>query len=149
VVKRVIEGTFSIRKDWYIENHIEWLEDYWQEYANDMMIALFDMKWFPAGRGLWMMGTSFIYRRGSMALANCGWTHISNDIGKDIHWSMDALMLGVGVGFWPKREDYLKLHNPQGIEDHIIEDSREGWIDCTKAICDSYTKKNRKKVRTI
>lgn len=149
VVRRVVEGTFSIRKDWYIKNHIRWDEDYWQNYARGFLEYLFWQKFFPAGRGLWMMGTSFIYRRGSAALANCGATYISNDIGKDIHWLMDMLMLGVGVGFYPIRSEYLKLYNPKGVEDFRIPDSREGWCDCTKAIIDSYIYPNRKKIRPI
>lgn len=149
VVLRVVEGTLSIRKDWYIKNHIRWDEIYWQEFAIGFMQYLFDMKWFPAGRGLWMMGTPFIYRRGGMALANCGYCSIGKDIGSDIHWAMDALMLGVGVGFYPERDDNLKLYWPKGTEDFLIEDSREGWIDCTKAIINSYVYPDYKKIKPI
>ena len=34
VVVRVVNGTFSIRKDWYIKNRIEWNEDFWQATAH-------------------------------------------------------------------------------------------------------------------
>ena len=66
VVTRVINGTMTIRKDWYAKNFIEWDEDYWQRYALRMAIAMFKMYWLPAGRGMWAMGTQFIYERGSM-----------------------------------------------------------------------------------
>src|SRR5690606_17195977 len=56
-VIRVIEGIFSIRKDWYIKNRIAWDDNHWQEYAFNMAIALFKMEWLPPGRGLWAMGT--------------------------------------------------------------------------------------------
>src|SRR4051812_49335708 len=71
VVIRVIERLFSIRKDWYVKNHILWEEDIWQHYAYHMAVSLFKMEWTPPGRGLWMMGSDFIYERGSMALFNC------------------------------------------------------------------------------
>src|SRR5688572_5557735 len=50
---RVANGTFSIRKDWYIKNHIHWDEDYWQNYAKGFLEYMFKMYWLPAGRGLW------------------------------------------------------------------------------------------------
>lgn len=71
VVLRCVNGTFSIRKDWYLKNHIHWNEEFWQDYAINFSQYLFDMKWMPAGRGLWIMGTHFIYSRGGMAANNC------------------------------------------------------------------------------
>lgn len=71
IVIRNIEGVLSIRKDWYIKNYITWDERYWQGYGKAMAIAMFKMEWLPAGRGLWIMGTPFLYERGSMAANNC------------------------------------------------------------------------------
>lgn len=71
VVTRVINGVMSIRKDWYVKNHIEWDEKRWQDYASEMAHFMFDMKWLPPGRGLWAMGTPFVVERGAMALYNC------------------------------------------------------------------------------
>lgn len=71
VVIRVTNGTFSIRKDWYLKNHLQWSENYWQQYARRFAHSLFHMHWTPPGRGLWMMGTPFVYERGSLALYNC------------------------------------------------------------------------------
>ena len=65
-VTRVINGTMSIRKDWYVKNHIAWDESIWQNYAYHMAIALFKMEWMPPGRGLWAMGTDFVYERLSL-----------------------------------------------------------------------------------
>lgn len=70
-VIRVVNGTFTIRKDWYLKNGIKWDEDWWQEYANGFAKSMFNMYWLPPGRGLWAMGTEFVYSRGSMALNNC------------------------------------------------------------------------------
>lgn len=70
-VIRVIEGTFSIRKDWYVRNRIRWDEGFWQDYATKMAISLTRMEWLPPGRGLWAMGTDLVYERGAMPLYNC------------------------------------------------------------------------------
>src|SRR4051812_41844899 len=73
---RVINGTFSIRKDWYLRNYIPWDEKKWQIVARKMAISAFKMEWLPPGRGLWAMGTDFIYERGGMALYNCAYSEI-------------------------------------------------------------------------
>lgn len=71
VMIRVTEGTFSIRKDWHVRNNLHWDEEYWQNYAKRFIIAMFKMQWLPPGRGMWAMGTDYVYARGSMSLNNC------------------------------------------------------------------------------
>jgi ribonucleoside-diphosphate reductase alpha chain len=146
VVTRVINGTFSIRKDFYARNYIRWDEEYWQAYAYRMAISLFNMHWFPGGRGLWAMGTSFIYERGSMALNNCGYCVLGDNdtLANDLNWMMDALMLGVGVGFEPKRTGLIR-YKPVGTYIFEIPDSREGWADSVKLLVEAYTQPNRRK----
>ncbi len=146
VVTRVINGTFSIRKDWYLKNFIHWNEDYWQAYAARMAVSLFNMYWFPGGRGLWAMGTPFVYERGSMALNNCGFTVLGGNetLANDFHWMMDALMLGVGVGFEAERTG-LKRFKPIGTYIYEIPDTREGWADSIKLLVEAYTLPNRRK----
>lgn len=146
VVTRVINGTMTIRKDWYFKNRVEWDEEYWQRYALRMAIAMFKMYWLPAGRGMWAMGTQFIYERGAMALNNCGATKLGgNDrLANDFHWMMDALMLGVGVGFEALRDD-LKIYRPVGTFIHYVGDSREGWCDALRMLVEAYTMPNKRK----
>lgn len=146
VVVRVINGTMSIRKDWFQRNYIKWDEDYWQQYAYNMAVSLFKMYWMPAGRGLWAMGTRFVYERGSMALNNCGFTKLGGNsrLSDDLHWLMDALMLGVGVGFEPIREE-LKIYKPVGEFVHYVPDSREGWCDSWRMLIDAYIKPGMRK----
>lgn len=148
-VIRVVQGVFSIRKDWYIRNHINWDEDFWQHYARHFAISMFNMEWLPPGRGLWAMGTDFVYERGSMALQNCGLTLIGEDIGADINWMMDALMCGVGVGFVPVRDDDLRIYVPHGSYDYVIPDTREGWCDATEALINCYLKLGLQKPKMI
>lgn len=144
VVVRVINGVMSIRKDHYVRNHIEWDEKRWQDYAHEMARSMFEMKWLPPGRGLWAMGTSFVVERGAMALYNCAATKLgSNDrFANDCHWLMDALMLGVGVGFEALRDD-LRLYRPEGTFKYEIPDTREGWCDSIKLLLEAYTQPGR------
>lgn len=138
IVIRCIEGCLSIRKDWYLKNHIAWDQEFWDVYARNMAISLFHMHWSPGGRGLWAMGTDFIYARGSLALNNCAYIDISNDVGKDAHWVMDALMCGAGVGFSPLRLGDIETYAPTMSITVIIPDTREGWCDSIKLQIDSY-----------
>lgn len=71
VVIRVIEGVMSLRKEHFHRNSLRWEDKDWQKFARDMAISMFNMEWLPPGRGLWMMGTEFVYTRGGMALFNC------------------------------------------------------------------------------
>lgn len=137
-VLRVTAGTFSIRKDWYVKNHIHWNENLWQAYARAFAESMFKMQWMPPGRGLWAMGTDFIYERGSMALQNCGYTNLGRDLGTDISWLMDGLMCGVGVGFSPIRDDNLQIYTPIGEYDFEIPDTREGWALSEKLLIDAF-----------
>lgn len=147
VVIRVMNGTMSIRKDWYLKNHIEWNESYWQHYARSMAISMFQMQWLPPGRGLWAQGTNFIYEEGSMALYNCALANItSTHIAEGIKWIMDCLMLGVGVGFNPIRDE-LEAYIPNGHYDFIIPDSREGWIESVERLIIAFIKPNQKEPR--
>lgn len=98
VITRVIEGTFSIRKNHYIKHDLAWDEERMQAYAHEMALSAFKGEWGPPGRGYWAMGTEQVYERGAFALNNCGFVDIRH-LSTDLHWVMDGLMLGCGVGF--------------------------------------------------
>lgn len=146
---RVTEGVFSIRKNWYLKTGVEWDEDSWQEYARGFAEYMFNMYWLPPGRGLWAMGSDFVYERGSMALYNCAYTDITDNFSDDFAWMMDSLMHGVGVGFGPDRNDNMELYTPRGSYDFIIPDTREGWVDSQRALLYSYQVPGQKKPRFI
>ena len=143
VTKRVIEGVFSIRKDHYIKNSLEWEDIKWQEYARQMTLSLFKMEWLPPGRGLWMMGTSFAYSRGSMALNNCSATDTKDDLVHSAEWSMDCLMNGVGVGFTTNWRGKAIAPNKEDFFTYQIHDSREGWITSLILLLCAYIKSPR------
>jgi ribonucleoside-diphosphate reductase alpha chain len=130
----------SIRKNHYLLNSLVWDEAKWQTYAQKLAISMFDMKWLPPGRGLWIMGTKYIYERGSAALNNCGAVD-TTDLSLAAEWTMDMLMCGVGVGFntaW--QGNNVAIPDKKDPVAYIIPDSREGWAESVKVLIDSYTK---------
>ena len=62
-VIRVINGVMSVRKNHYAINSVVWDEKKWHSYAKKLAITMFDMKWLPPGRGLWIMGTEYVYAK--------------------------------------------------------------------------------------
>lgn len=140
-VIRVINGVMSVRKNHYLLNRLVWNEAKWQLYAQKLAMAMFDMKWLPPGRGLWIMGTEYIYERGAAALNNCGAVD-TTDLSLAAEWTMDMLMCGVGVGFntaW--KGNNVVIPDKKNPVAYIIPDSREGWAESVKLLIDSYTKK--------
>jgi ribonucleoside-diphosphate reductase alpha chain len=128
VVIRVIEGVMSIRKEHFYRASLRWNDDDWQVFARRMALSMFKMEWLPPGRGLWMMGTEFVYTRGAMALNNCAATDTSGDIVLSAEWTMDGLMNGVGVGFNTSWRGKATAPDKEDSEVFVIADSREGWV---------------------
>lgn len=139
-VLRVMNGVMSIRKDWYLKNSIRWDERRWQDYATGMAIQMAEMKWLPPGRGLFMMGTNYVYERGSAPLSNCGRTSIRPEtLAKDLAWIMDGLMLGIGVSTDAFPGPSIPLYRPQGPSwCYTVPDSREGWVTSLELLVQSY-----------
>ena len=153
--RRVIEGTFTIQKDWCKENRLPWNERKAQATAQDAYERLFVGKWTPPGRGLWMMGTEFVHaQKNSAALQNCSFLStegISSRSVQDAIWPfvrlMEMSMLGVGVGFDTKGAGKLEIHRPlDEPRVYVIPDSREGWRDSVGVLLESYFFANRYRV---
>ena len=71
VAKRVVEGCYEIQRRHCMSIHIPWDYERAQDSAQEMFERIWSFKFLPPGRGLWMMGTDFMYARGSAALNNC------------------------------------------------------------------------------
>ena len=71
VAKRVVEGCYEIQRRHCMSIHIPWDYERAQDSAQEMFERIWSFKFLPPGRGLWMMGTDFMYSRGSAALNNC------------------------------------------------------------------------------
>lgn len=136
---RVVEGVLSIRKDWYRKHGLPWNEAYWQSLGREMANAIFAMKMLPPGRGLWAMGSDFVFERGSMALCNCGAYDVTDSLSRAAAWTMDALMNGTGVGFSTQNVTFDTLSQP-GPETltYAIPDNREGWVESVRLLIASY-----------
>ena len=139
-VIRVIEGIMSVRFDWYVKNNIQWDNDLWVSFAEEMAISMYNMNWLPPGRGLWAMGSNMMYERGSMCLYNCAYSNIGGNTWiEDLCWIKDVLMCGVGVGFC-SQATALTLRQPSDNEQvFVVPDSREGWVDSLRSLLYSYT----------
>jgi len=70
-IKRVVEGCYSIQKEHCKKLSLPWSDSKAQRSAQKMYEKIWNFKMCSSGRGLWMMGTEFITRHGSMALNNC------------------------------------------------------------------------------
>ena len=156
-VERVVNGILSIRKNHYKRNGLEWDSLPWHQLGARLFYNIYTMKFLPPGRGLWAMGTDHVYEVGAMALYNCAGTKVTDEtFAHDLEWSMDAMMLGCGVGYRLFTTDKLREKLKQSTNDltntievsglsevfkHLdyhynnnvaniqIEDSREGWVE--------------------
>jgi len=145
VCRRVIEGMYSIQKDWTKQSRLPWNENKAQASAKEGFERLFELKWTPPGRGLWVMGTPLVNEQlNSAALQNCSFVSTESmtkhNPAKPFGFLMEASMLGVGVGFDDKGADKdFTIHAPtQTINHVVIADTREGWVESVTALINSY-----------
>ena len=140
--RRVIEGMFNMQKEHVIIFGLEWNDAKAQRTAKDAYDRLFNLKWTPPGRGLWMMGTKFVKERTGAGLFNCAFRStkdLSTKGGYLFSWMMDALMVGIGVGFDTLGAESITIREPQYTNDtHVIDDSREGWVNSVQILLDGF-----------
>jgi len=144
-VKRVVEGTYSMQKNWIDSHQLGWNPWQAQASAQEMYDRMFNMKFLPPGRGLWAMGTAITEEKNLYAaLNNCAFVStgtIKDDYSKPFCFLMDASMLGVGVGFDTKGAGEIVVKGvnvDRGEETYVIPDTREGWVDSLKLLLESY-----------
>ena len=70
-INRVVNGVFTIQKQWCKQLGLPWSDARAQKTAQKMFKKMWDFKMIAPGRGLWIMGTDFIEKNGSAALNNC------------------------------------------------------------------------------
>ena len=150
VCERVINGMYSLQKDHAKLNRLPWSDAKAAASAKEAFDRLFEVKWTPPGRGLWVMGTPLVNeQRNSAALQNCAFVSTGSmtktDPAKPFAFLMEASMLGVGVGFDDKGADKeFKIYAPQKGDTYVIPDTREGWVESTSALINSYLKPDTK-----
>jgi ribonucleoside-triphosphate reductase len=151
VCRRVIEGMYSIQKDHCKANRLPWNGQQAQSSAQEAFDRLFNLKWTPPGRGLWMMGTEYVMtKKNSAALQNCAFVS-TNDMTKSdpaapFRFLMEASMLGIGVGFDTKGKDKnFEIFQPELTTDvHVIPDTREGWVEAMAMVVNGFLKPGQK-----
>ena len=143
--RRVIEGMFTIQKRHCRQNHIEWKNDKAQRTAKDAFDRMFNMKWLPAGRGLWAMGTQLVLDEGNSApLQSCAFASTSASVIDAMTFLFDASMLGVGVGFDASGAGKFEVFTPEVEGGYVIADSREGWVDSLRQLLSAYLEPHRR-----
>ncbi|PYG02349.1 ribonucleoside-triphosphate reductase, adenosylcobalamin-dependent [Georgenia satyanarayanai] len=167
VCRRVVEGMFSILKDHMRGQRLPWDEAAAQETARDAYERLFELRWTPPGRGLWVMGTPLVNALGNSApLQNCAFVSTDDMTAQQpsapFTFLMEASMLGVGVGFDTAgaRKGFTihdaVVHEPlapfaldgegralppvvdAGAPVHPIPDTRAGWVDSTALVINAF-----------
>jgi adenosylcobalamin-dependent ribonucleoside-triphosphate reductase len=150
VCERVINGMYSLQKDHAKSQRLPWSDSKAQASAKEAYDRLFQLKWTPPGRGLWVMGTNIVnVQKNSAALQNCSFVSTNAmtkiDPSKPFAFLMEASMLGVGVGFDDKGADKeFVIYKPQQGEEYVIPDTREGWVESTSALINAYLRADTK-----
>ena len=144
-IRRVVEGTYSMQKDWIDSHQLGWNPWQAQKSAQEMYDRIFHMKFLPPGRGLWAMGTPITEEKGLYAaLNNCAFVStetLKDDYAKPFTFLMDASMLGVGVGFDTKGAGQIVvkgINKDKDTQVFEIPDTREGWVESLRLLLESY-----------
>jgi ribonucleoside-triphosphate reductase len=150
VCRRVIEGMYSVQKNHAKDNRLPWNDNKAQKSAQEAFQRMFELKWTPPGRGLWAFGTPMtMEKRNSASLQNCAMVSTRdidrNDPGALFAWVMDALMLGIGVGFDTLGQDkQMAIYAPtEPVSIYEIPDTREGWVESVRLLVNSFLRQNQ------
>ena len=150
VCRRVIEGMYSVQKNHAKDNRLPWNDNKAQKSAQEAFQRMFELKWTPPGRGLWAFGTPMtMEKRNSASLQNCAMVSTRdldrNDPGALFAWVMDALMLGIGVGFDTLGQDkQMSIYAPtEPASIYEIPDTREGWVESVRILINSFLRQNQ------
>jgi len=145
-LQRVTEGTFSKQESHCKSNGLPWNAHRAQKTAQEFFRRMWEFKFLPPGRGLWIMGTPIVEKVGSAALNNCGMVSSKNinvEFASPFSWAMDMLMLGVGIGFDTKGDGKIAIKKPKDSKViYEIPDTREGWVESVRLLLNSYQNGN-------
>ena len=143
-VRRVVEGIFTIQKQHIEDYRLGWNQAKAQRSAQEMYDRIFNFKMLGSGRALWALGTDVINVKGlTESLYNCSFISTKDikqiGVSEPFANAMDFLMLGVGVGFDTRGAISLIVKDQkQAEETYVIPDSREGWVQSTRYVIDSF-----------
>lgn len=144
VAERCINGMYEFQRTWCHATGVNWNIEKAERSAKEAFDLMFNFKWSPPGRGLWMAGTDFVMQRGVVeALQNCAFISsefIAEERGDFFRWLMEMSMLGVGVGFDTRGAGRLQVQRPlrTSVQNHTIPDTRQGWALSVELLINSY-----------
>lgn len=155
-VARVVEHSMTLEPG-HLRSSVQRRQE-----AEELFDAIWNLRAFPSGRGLWVAGTDHA-RNNAMAMFNCAYTNIHTT--HDFYDMVILLMNGAGVGFGV-REDQVAEFRKQGtftaraavgiapytyagtpgMAEHtmrigdalIVGDSREGWAEFVRDFLNAY-----------
>lgn len=140
--RRVIEGAFTVQQVHCRERGLPFNPAKAQNLAQRAYDRMWSFKWTPPGRGLWIMGTRYMYERGGAALNNCGFVStrdLADDYAAPFVWMLHMSMLGVGVGFDTRGAGAVSIARSSKSNDvHVIDDSREGWAGAVRRLLNAF-----------
>lgn len=143
--QRVVEGVYNIQKSHCEKLRLPWNAHKAQHSAQEMFRRMWEFKFLPPGRGLWIMGTENMWKIGSAALNNCAFTstkEFKTDFSSPFTFLMDMSMLGVGVGGDARGAGTITIKPPKLSEaEWVIPDTREGWVESVKILLDAFAGK--------
>jgi ribonucleotide reductase alpha subunit len=145
VFKRVVNACYCLQQEWIEQNRLGWDSVKAQRSAVDMFTRMNQMKFLPAGRGLFAFGTAVTEERHLYeSLLNCAFTSTENiDYEKAFPfvWAMYMSFVGVGVATDIRGKDRLLIRGPnleEKEETYTVEDSREGWVRSLEKLINCY-----------
>ena len=139
-LRRVTEGVYNVQKIHCRNLGLPWDEARAQRSAQEMFQRMWGFKFLPPGRGLWMMGTSYVLERGSAALNNCfgGETEILTGngvqkIGELVGTtqkvlSKDCAWVEAPIKSFGKQRLYRLVLSRQGVEKEIFCTKEHRWF---------------------
>jgi ribonucleoside-triphosphate reductase (thioredoxin) len=143
-VERVVNGCYNMQKR-HIETYsLGWSDADGQKSGQEMYERIYNMKFLPAGRSLWAMGSAVTEERGLYAaLFNCAFVsteRLDVDLAKPFCFLFDLAMCGTGVGYDVKGSGRLVIQKPDmtGRDYYTIPDTREGWVQALRNLLNSY-----------
>lgn len=146
-LKRVVEGCYTVQLNHCRINRLRWNAMKAQKSAQEMFKLMWEFKFLPPGRGLFAMGSDVVWKKGVAALMNCAFVSTENldvDPSYPFEFMADVSMFGIGTGFdlLGAKKDLIVKTPKISNECHVIDDSREGWVQIIKRVIDAHFGRN-------
>lgn len=139
---RVTEGTFELQRRHCESLRLPFDLERAQRSAQEMYRLMWEFKFLPPGRGLWMMGTPAVDAVGGAVLANCAFIStqdLATSFSDPFCFLMDMSMLGVGVGGDTRGAGKVRIVEPVFVDETaVVDDTRQGWVDIVRRFLDAF-----------